>query len=61
MQEVQGATARAGMESTYQREETSRMRNLIQDLRGKLTDLESKVRLSHSGISSLHHAVLSRI
>lgn len=40
---MQGATARLGMEQNFQREETRRMRDHIQDLRGKLADLESKV------------------
>lgn len=43
VQEVQTQTSRAGMESNFQREEVKRMRDHIQDLRGKLADMESKV------------------
>lgn len=57
VQEVQGATARAGMESTYQREETSRMRNMIQDLRGKLADLESKNMMLEKQVQELTYQI----
>jgi len=57
VQEVQGATARAGMESTYQREETNRMRNMIQDLRGKLADLESKNMMLEKQVQELTYQI----
>uniref|UniRef100_A0A915IRT5 IF rod domain-containing protein n=1 Tax=Romanomermis culicivorax TaxID=13658 RepID=A0A915IRT5_ROMCU len=51
VQEVQTASSRQGMESNFQREETKRMRDNIGDLRGKLADLESKVRTATLKVS----------
>lgn len=44
VQEVQSSTSRQGLETNFQREEVKRMRDHIQDLRGKLADMESKVK-----------------
>lgn len=43
VQEIQTASARQHMETGYQKEETKRLRVQLGDLRGKLSDLESRV------------------
>lgn len=57
VQEVQTSTSRQGMESNFQREETKRMRDTIQDSRGKLADLESKNIMLEKQLQELNHQI----
>jgi intermediate filament protein if len=51
--EVQSASNRQNMESTFQRDEVKRMRDAIGDLRGKLGDLEGKNALLEKQVQEL--------
>jgi len=53
VQEVQSAGSRQLMETNFQREEITRMRNNIGDLRGKLGDLEGKNALLEKQVQEL--------
>ena len=46
MQEFRTGATRGAMDAIHSKEETTRLRTQIGDLRGKLNDLENKVSLS---------------